>query len=63
MSLTSSINIATSALTASQLGLQVTSQNLANAANPAYTRQIAMLQAIRGRVSDPYQIGQGVAVS
>lgn len=63
MSLTSSINIATSALTASQLGLQVTSQNLANAANPAYTRQIAMLQAIRGRVSDPYQIGQGVAVT
>ncbi|MAO22889.1 MAG: flagellar hook-associated protein FlgK [Phycisphaerae bacterium] len=63
MSLTSSINIASSALTASQLGLQVTSMNMANAANPSYTRQIAMLQAIRGRVSDPYQIGQGVAVT
>ncbi len=63
MSLTSSINIATSALTASQLGLQVTSQNIANAANPSYTRQIALLQAIRGRVSDPFQIGQGVAVT
>lgn len=63
MSLTSSINIARSALTTSQLGLQVSSMNMANAANPQYTRQIAMLQAIRGRVSDPYQIGQGVAVS
>jgi flagellar hook-associated protein 1 FlgK len=63
MSLTSSINIARSALTTSQLGLQVSSMNMANAANPSYTRQIAMLQAIRGRVSDPYQIGQGVAVT
>lgn len=63
MSLTSTINIARSALTTSQLGLQVTSMNMANAANPAYTRQIAMLQAIRGRVSDPFQIGQGVAVT
>jgi flagellar hook-associated protein 1 FlgK len=63
MSLTSTINIARSALTTSQLGLQVSSMNMANAANPAYTRQIAMLEAIRGRVSDPYQIGQGVAVT
>ena len=63
MSLNSSINIARTALTTSQLGLQVSSMNLANAANPAYTRQIAMLEAIRGRVSDPNQIGQGVAVT
>ncbi len=63
MSLTSSINIARSALTTAQLGLQVSSMNMANAANPAYTRQIAMLQAIRGRVSEPYQIGHGVAVT
>lgn len=63
MSLTSSIYIARSALTSSQLGLQVSSMNMANAANPNYTRQIAMLEAIRGRVSDPYQIGQGVAVT
>lgn len=62
MSLTSSMQIARSALITSQLGLQVTSQNLANAATPGYTRQIALLQAIRGRASDPYQIGQGVAV-
>lgn len=63
MSLTSSINIARSALTTSQLGLQVSSMNMANAANPNYTRQIAMLEAIRGRVSEPYQIGHGVAVT
>lgn len=63
MSLTSSINIARSALNASQLGLQVSSMNMANAANPSYTRQIALLEAIRGRVSEPYQIGQGVAVT
>jgi len=63
MSLTSSMQIARSALLTSQLGLQVTAQNMANAANPGYTRQIALLQAIRGRVSDPNQIGQGVAIS
>ncbi|CAN0598267.1 unnamed protein product, partial [Laminaria digitata] len=45
MSLNSTINIARSALTTSQLGLQVTSMNMANAANPSYTRQIARLQA------------------
>lgn len=63
MSLSATINIARSALSTSQLGLQVSSMNMANAANPQYTRQIAMLQAIKGRVSDPYQIGQGVAVT
>ncbi len=62
MSLTSSMQIARSALITSQLGLQVTSQNMANAATPGYTRQIALLQAVRGRASDPFQIGQGVAV-
>ncbi len=63
MSLTSSMQIARSALITSQIGLQVTSQNMANAATPGYTRQIAMLQAIRGRASDPFHIGQGVAVT
>jgi len=63
MSLTSSLQIARSALATSQLGLQVTSQNMANAANPGYTRQIALLQAIRGRASDSFQIGQGVAIN
>ncbi len=63
MSLTSTMQIARSALITSQLGLQVTAQNMANAATPGYTRQIALLAAIRGRASDPYQIGQGVAIN
>jgi flagellar hook-associated protein 1 len=63
MSLTSSMQIARSALITSQLGLQVTAQNMANAATPGYTRQIARLAAIQGRANDPYQIGQGVAVT
>ena len=63
MSLTSSMHIARSALITSQLGLQVTAQNMANAATPGYTRQIAMIQALRGRANDPFQIGQGVAVN
>ncbi len=63
MSLSSTLQIARSSLITSQLGLQVTSQNLANAATPGYTRQIAMLQALRGRNTDPYNIGQGVAVA
>ena len=57
------MQIARSSLITSQIGLQVTAQNMANAATPGYTRQIALLQAIRGRTSDPYQIGQGVAVT
>ncbi len=62
MSLTSSLHIAQSALSTSQIGLQVTSQNLANAATPGYTRQVALLQAVRGSVTDPYIIGSGVAI-
>ncbi len=62
MSLTAAMNIANSALTASQIGLQVTSQNLANVSTPGYTRQIALMRAIRGQVTDPFMIGSGVAV-
>ncbi|MFK7758996.1 MAG: flagellar hook-associated protein FlgK [Phycisphaerales bacterium] len=62
MSLTSALYIANSALATSQIGLQVTSQNLANAATPGYTRQVALLQAVRGRTTDPYNIGSGVGV-
>jgi flagellar hook-associated protein 1 len=62
MSLTSSLHIAQSALSTSQIGLQVTSQNLANAATPGYTRQVALLQAVRGSVTDPFIIGSGVAI-
>lgn len=62
MSLTSAIHIANSALNTSQIGLQIASQNLANAATPGYTRNVAILQAVRGRISDPNLIGSGVAI-
>ena len=63
MSLGSTLNIANSSLIASQIGLQVASNNLANVSTPGYTRQIAMLQAMRGARSDPFQIGSGVGVA
>jgi len=62
MSLTSALYTANTALNASQVGLAVTSQNLANVATPGYTRQIARLEAVRGRITDPHMIGSGVAV-
>ncbi|MCL4219957.1 MAG: flagellar hook-associated protein FlgK [Phycisphaerales bacterium] len=62
MSLTGAIQIARSALTTSQLGLQVASQNLANLANPAYTRQTSLLESIRGQTSDKFQPGRGVQI-
>ncbi|MBL4810494.1 MAG: flagellar hook-associated protein FlgK [Phycisphaerales bacterium] len=63
MSLLSALYIANSALTTAQIGLQVTSQNLANAATPGYTRQVALMSAIRGRSNDPFMIGSGVGIS
>ncbi len=63
MSITSAMNIARSALFTSQIGLNVTAQNMANVATPGYARQIAMLEAIRGASSDPFNIGNGVAVA
>ncbi len=62
MSLTGAIQIAKSALTASQLGLQVSSQNLANIANPSYTRQSTLLQGVRGTSSDKFLPGRGVQI-
>jgi len=63
VSLNSTLNIANSSLIASQIGIQVASNNLANISTPGYTRQIARLQALRGARSDPFQIGSGVAVA
>lgn len=62
MSLTGAIQIARSALTTSQLGLQLASQNLANLANPAYTRQTGLLESVRGQASDKFQPGRGVQI-
>jgi flagellar hook-associated protein 1 FlgK len=63
VSLNSTLSIANSSLISSQIGLQVAANNLANAATPGYTRQVAMLQALRGARSDPNMIGSGVAVA
>ncbi|MBX3324010.1 MAG: flagellar hook-associated protein FlgK [Phycisphaeraceae bacterium] len=62
MSLTGAIQIARSALTTSQLNLQVASQNLANIANPHYTRQTALLEGVRGQASDRFMPGRGVQI-
>jgi flagellar hook-associated protein 1 len=64
MSLTAAFQIGTSALNASQLAIQVTGNNLANAATPGYSRQIARLTPARGDGSLPgLTIGHGVSVS
>lgn len=62
MSLTSSLNIGHSALTASQLALQVTGNNLANVATPGYTRQLAILSPERGSGLGGLNTGRGVRV-
>ncbi|MEL6498463.1 MAG: flagellar hook-associated protein FlgK [Planctomycetota bacterium] len=48
MGLGSAFSIGRSALQASQLGVQVASNNLANAATPGYARQVLGLEAIPG---------------
>jgi len=63
MSLSSAIYIARSALTTSQIGIQVAGQNLANIATPGYTRQLAALSPIQSRASGRFLIGQGVQVT
>ncbi|TVQ31740.1 MAG: flagellar hook-associated protein FlgK [Phycisphaeraceae bacterium] len=63
MSLSNSLLIGRSALTASQLAIQVTGDNLANAATPGYHRRVATLTPAGGSVSatNIYQ-GRGVEV-
>lgn len=63
MSLTSSFQIGRSALTASQLAIQVAGNNLANAATAGYHRQTAVLAPTRGdRGGGAVSIGRGVEV-
>lgn len=62
MTLTSIFQIGRSALTTSQIGLQVAGNNMANLATPGYTRQTALLEGIRGSVADQFIIGRGVQV-
>ncbi|MEL7473562.1 MAG: flagellar hook-associated protein FlgK [Planctomycetota bacterium] len=62
MGLTGALNIGRSALTASQLGLTVAGNNLANAATPGYTRQTLELKPIRGGFLGNAFVGRGVGV-
>lgn len=63
MSLTSSLLIGRSALSAAQVALQVTGNNIANAATPGYSRQRVLLGPVQGRRLDSSSfIGSGVDV-
>ena len=63
MSLSGSLQIGRSALTASQLAIQVAGNNLANAATPGYNRQVAMLVPVRGAIDGSgISTGRGVQV-
>ncbi|HYE03713.1 MAG TPA: flagellar hook-associated protein FlgK [Phycisphaerales bacterium] len=62
MGLTSSLQIGRTALSASQVGIQVTGNNLANAATPGYSRQLALLAPMRDGASGGSFIGRGVYV-
>lgn len=48
MSLSAAMQIARSALTASQVGIQVAGNNMANAATPGYSRQVVRFDPVRG---------------
>ncbi len=60
MGLGSAFTIGRSALAASQLGVQVASNNLANAATPGYARQVLGLEPVPG-AGGSVSIGRGVA--
>lgn len=64
MSLGGSLLIGQSALTASQIALQVAGNNIANASTPGYSRQIAHLATVRGnQINSTTFVGRGVQVS
>lgn len=54
--------IGRSALVSSQIGIQVTGNNLANAATPGYSRQVMHLQPTRGQLAGSYTLGRGVGI-
>ncbi|MDX2146047.1 MAG: flagellar hook-associated protein FlgK [Planctomycetota bacterium] len=63
MSLSGAIAAGRSALNASQVGLQVTSNNTANASTPGFTRQVAFLEPLRGSSeSSTSGVGKGVRI-
>ncbi len=64
MSLTSSLLIGRSALTASQLALQVTGNNIANVGTAGYHRQVVTMDPMRSTYSSSRVfVGQGVQVA
>lgn len=63
MGLTSAFHIGRSALSASQLGIQIASNNIANASTAGYSREVASFTPVRGDQSPPGAgVGRGVAV-
>ncbi|MBL8888130.1 MAG: hypothetical protein JNK16_15850 [Phycisphaerales bacterium] len=63
MSLTAAMLIGRSALTASQLGIQVAGNNIANVGTPGYSRQIASFLPVGdGGTAAGSQSGRGVSV-
>ncbi|MFG0274002.1 MAG: flagellar hook-associated protein FlgK [Phycisphaerales bacterium] len=64
MSLTTSLLIGRSALTSSQVGIQVAGDNMANAATPGYHRRVVSLSPIRGTLdANGIYSGLGVGVT
>lgn len=62
MGLTSSLQIGRSALTASQVAIQVTGNNYANATTPGYSRQTISFAPTRDVRAGDYFLGRGVQV-
>ncbi len=63
MSLTGAFQIGRSGLAAAQLGIQTTGNNVANAATPGYSRQIATLAPSRDTQVGSLFLGRGVEVA
>ncbi len=63
MSLTGALHIGRSALVASQIGVQVTGNNIANVATPGYSRHVVRLTGIAGQSDGRLYVGRGVQVS
>lgn len=62
MGLTSSLQIGRSALTASQVAIQVTGNNFANATTPGYSRQTISFSPSRDARAGEFFLGRGVQV-
>ncbi len=60
MGLTSSLQIGRSALSASQVAIQVTGNNYANATTPGYSRQVTSFTSARDVRAGEYFLGRGV---